>query len=262
MFALVTWKFGYLFDERAVFSKCTSTSLRTLPRSFSYPTLSQRRREILLWRCCNESWHTILRIGLGSRLGVDEIVLVSKEISSGSKMAKKKQPLHELHAEERGCVRSIWCGLESNLPARLGFLGPLPKRQSAKSGGVGDGSVTVSHVRDSVRCAGMEDGEGTAGDPGLRRRRRGTAAERDTILVGGEGGGPVAHGLVSTCTPVSPVPCGGWIGVFTYIESLPTYNYRLPILPFELVVACLLACLLDEPQCQIHEVRVMPPRSA
>ncbi|KAK1136995.1 hypothetical protein K0M31_001523 [Melipona bicolor] len=181
-------------------------------------------------------------------------------------MAKKKQPLHELHAVERGCVRSIWCGLESNLPARLGFLGPLPKRQSAKSGGVGvgDGSVTVSHVRDGVRCAEVGDGEETAGDPGLRRRRpsRGRRQQKGVEdYLGGEGG-PVAHGLVSTCTPVSPVPCGGWIGVFTYIESLPTYNYRLPILPSELVAACLLACLLDEPQCQIHEVRVMPPRSA
>lgn len=79
------------------------------------------------------------------------------------------------------------------------------------------------------------------------------------------GGGPlvVAHGpTVSTYTPVSLGSCGSWIGVFTYIESLPTYNYRLPILPFELVVACLLGCLLDESQCQIHEARVMPAGSA
>ena len=70
--------------------------------------------------------------------------------------------------------------MESNLPARLGFLGPLPKRQSAKSGGVGDGSVTVSHVRDGVRWAEVEDGEGTAGDPGLRRRRLEAEAARET----------------------------------------------------------------------------------
>lgn len=73
----------------------------------------------------------------------------------------------------------------------------------------------------------------------------------------------VAHGPVSTYTPVSLGSCGvGWIGVFTYIESLPTYNYRLPILPFELVVACSLGCLLDEPRCQIHGARVMPAGSA
>lgn len=139
------------------------------------------------------------------------------------------------------------------------------QRGKAKSGGVGDGSVTVARVRDGVRCARVgEDGGGTAGI----HQRYETLAEE-----GGEGGDgkggyledggrPVAHGLVSTCTPVSPSPCGGWIGVFTYIESLPTYNYRLPILPSELVVTCLFACLFDEPQCQIHEVRVMPARSA
>ena len=37
---------------------------------------------------------------------------------------------------------------------------------------------------------------------------------------------------VSTCMPVS----SGLVDrVFTYIESLPTYNYRLPILPTDIL---------------------------
>lgn len=45
------------------------------------------------------------------------------------------------------------------------------------------------------------------------------------------------------------------IGVFTYIESLPTYNYRLPILPRARARPAM-------PPCQIHEARVMLGGSA
>lgn len=49
------------------------------------------------------------------------------------------------------------------------------------------------------------------------------------------------------------------IGVFTYIESLPTYNYRLLILPPMLARLCSLDSVL---LCQIHEPRVMLGGSA
>lgn len=43
----------------------------------------------------------------------------------------------------------------------------------------------------------------------------------------------VAHGPVSTYTPVSLGSCGvGWIGVFTYIESLPTIIPTITGYPF------------------------------
>lgn len=158
---------------------------------------------------------------------------------------RKKQPLHE--SQWRGAVLGP-SGADSrgNLPpARLGFLGPLPKSGEAKSGGVG--SVTVVPV--SGRH-GVEDA--TVLEDGVQEEipvSKGSKQEDMARLV--------AHGLVSTYTLVSLGSCGSWIGVFTYIESLPTYNYRLPILP-----SWLLGCLLDEPRCQIHGARVMPAGSA
>lgn len=85
------------------------------------------------------------------------------------------------------------------------------------------GNVAVADVGDGAGCAGVEDGVG--GKEALGSGMRGVREQQ------GEEEESVAHGPVPTCTPVSLGPCGDWIGVFTYIESLPTYNYRLPILP-------------------------------
>lgn len=183
------------------------------------------------------------------RFGVDEAVVVPKEISSGSKMAKKKQPLHGLRWGEAVLGPS---GEGSRVTCRpdWGFLA-LYQRGKAKSGGSGDGSVTVARGRRRVCWSRWRRYRRYPGCRWSRRRRRRPRSE-----------GSVAHGLVSTCTPVSPSPCGGRIGVFTYIESLPTYNYRLPILRWNSWLPACSPRLLHEPQCQIHEARVMLPRSA
>lgn len=101
-----------------------------------------------------------------------------------------------------------------------GFLALYQRGKAKSGGGNGDGSVIVAHAQDGASCAALDRGQLGFQFLGPRPQDVGRGQE-----------GSVAHGLVSTCMPVSPSPCGARIGVFTYIESLPTYNYRLLILP-------------------------------
>lgn len=111
-------------------------------------------------------------------------------------------------------------GLRVTCRTDWSFLAPYQRRKAESSG-----NVAVADAGDGAGCAGVEDG--------VSGRKRRSGFWRQKSEAGEEEGReePVAHGPVPTCTPVSLGPCGDWIGVFTYIESLPTYNYRLPILP-------------------------------
>lgn len=80
----------------------------------------------------DEIWHALQIPHLASRLGVDEGCVSTKEISSGGKMAKEKQPRLVDWAGVLARAGSIWNGLKSNLPDRLEFLGRLPKKKSGE----------------------------------------------------------------------------------------------------------------------------------
>lgn len=152
------------------------------------------------------------------RLGVDEPVLVPKEISSGSKMAKRE-------------TASPWIGLESSLapgPSGTGlrvtcrtdwsFLAPYQGRKTESGGG--SVAVAAADVGDGAGCAGVEDGVGrkeaneVKGEGGKRRKRRSRPRRVRK---------PVAHGPVPTCTPVSFGPCGELGSAY-----LPTLNLCQP----------------------------------
>lgn len=61
----LTWQFLYLSERASCFSKCFVPSFNPTFVLSLIPRSRTRRREILLWRCRNKSWHTVLRIGLG-----------------------------------------------------------------------------------------------------------------------------------------------------------------------------------------------------
>lgn len=152
------------------------------------------------------------------RLGVDEPVLVPKEISSGSKMAKRE-------------TASPWIGLESELARASGpsgtglrvtcwtdwsFLAPYQGRKTESGGG--SVAVAAADVSDGAGCAGVEDGV----DRKEANEVKGEGGEKGEGRLG-RVRKPVAHGPVPTCTPVSFGSCGELGSAY-----LPTLNLCQP----------------------------------
>lgn len=141
---------------------------------------------------------------------------------------REKQPRRGLGWRARPRLGSIWNGLKSNLPDRLEFLGPLPRKKNGEWRRERS-SCRRADVSDGAGCAGVEDGVGrkeaneVKGEGGKGRKRRESSRACE------ETGSTWPSAYVHTGI-VWPLRRTG-IGVFTYIESLPTYNYRLPILP-------------------------------
>lgn len=155
-------------------------------------------------------------------------MLVPKEISSGSKMAKRE-------------AASLWIGLESSPapgPSGTGlrvtcrtdwsFLAPYQGRKTES--GSGSVAVAAADVSDGAGCAGVEDGVDRKEAYEVKEEEGRKEKEKEESSQACEETGstwPSAYVHTGIAWPLRRTG----IGVFTYIESLPTYNYRLPILP-------------------------------